>query len=149
MQRYQVSIVESSYISVVDDSVQIRKGELEGRDALQVDLRCLFGKPFVDYSCTLMVRNEAARDVRLYKLTTSVAMKPKIVDLEVRAKARESSLFKLPIKIAPCELTLENTIDCFSFSNFTQHPKHSTELTATFAPEWMLHHQVLLTADNR
>lgn len=43
------------------------------------DLKCLFGKPFVEYSCTLMVKNELARDIRYYKLVTSVAMKPKIV----------------------------------------------------------------------
>ena len=58
MSKYQVSIVESSYISVVDDTAQIKKGEGEGnKDALQIDLRCLFGKPFAEYSCTLMVKN--------------------------------------------------------------------------------------------
>lgn len=66
----------------------------------------MFGKPFGEYSCTLMVRNEAARDVRIYKLMTSVAMKPKIVDLEVRARARESASLSIPIKNVPCELVL-------------------------------------------
>jgi hypothetical protein len=53
-----------------------------------------------------MVKNEAARDIRLYKLITSVAMKPKIVEIELRAKARENTSVKIPIKNAPCEVTL-------------------------------------------
>ena len=80
----------------------MKKGELEGRDALVFNLKCLFGKPFGEYSCTLMIKNEHAKDIRYYKIVTSVAMKPKIVDLEFRSKARESMCFKIPIKIAPC-----------------------------------------------
>ena len=107
--KYQVSIVESSYISVMDEIAQIKKGEWEGgKDALQVDFKCLFGKPFVEYSCTLMLKNELAKDIRFYKLVTSVAMKPKIIDINVKAKARETATIKIPIKIAPCEVTVEN-----------------------------------------
>ena len=49
-----------------------------------------------------------ARDIRFYKLVTSVAMKPKIIDINVKAKAREIATIKIPIKIAPCEVTVEN-----------------------------------------
>ena len=100
--KYTVSIVESSYIAVMDDSAQLKKGDLDGKDALQVDLRCNFGKPFVEYSCTLLVKNDQLKDIRYYKLVTSVAMKPKIVDIEVKVKARETTFVKIPVKIAPC-----------------------------------------------
>ena len=55
--KYCASIVESSYISVCDETSELMKTQTEGKDALQIDLRCLFGKPFVEYSCTLMLKN--------------------------------------------------------------------------------------------
>jgi|LakMenEpi03Aug12_release.lakeMendotaPanAssembly.Ray.scaffolds.fasta_scaffold1826824_1 hypothetical protein len=49
-------------------------------------------------------------DIRYYKLITSVAMKPKIITIPVKCKARESLTTKIPIKNAPCDLIIENKI---------------------------------------
>ena len=76
-----MNIVESSYIAVAEESAELPKAQLEGKENINIDLKCLFGKPFTEYTCTLMVKNEVLRDVRYYKLITSVAMKPKIVDM--------------------------------------------------------------------
>jgi hypothetical protein len=116
---------------------------------MRVDLKCSFGKPFAEYSCTLMVRNDLMKDIRYYKLITCVAMKPKLVSIEVKIKARESTIVRIPIKCAPCELTLDNPIEQFSFNNYPAHLKQNTELVATFAPEWMMERTVTLTADNK
>jgi hypothetical protein len=51
----------------------------------------------------MMIKNDVLKDVRFYKLTTSVAMKPKIIPLSIRTKAQEPITFKIPIKIAPCQ----------------------------------------------
>lgn len=45
-------------------------------------------------------------DIRYYKLITSVAMKPKIVPITIKCKARQSVTTKIPIKNAPCGLIL-------------------------------------------
>ena len=72
---------------------------------MQVNLKCSFGKPFAEYSCTLMLKNDVLKDVRYYKLVTSVAMKPRIIPMMIRCRARENAIAKIPIKIAPCDLT--------------------------------------------
>jgi hypothetical protein len=36
----------------------------------------------------MMVRNDILKDIRFYKLITSVAMKPKIVPISVRTRAQ-------------------------------------------------------------
>lgn len=74
----------------------------------------------------------------MFKLITSVAMKPKVVEVELRAKAREATSVKIPIKNAPCDAVLDSTVDELSLNHFSPHFKQNVELTATFAPEWMM-----------
>jgi hypothetical protein len=148
LNRYFLSIVESSYISILDDYSEIAKSTLDGKDSIRVDLKCSFGKPFNEYTCTMMVRNDISKDIRFYKLVTSVAMKPKIVPISVRARAQESATVKIPIKVAPCDCYIENPIEQFSITNFNPHVKQNTEFIGVFTPDWMLDKEVNIIAEN-
>jgi hypothetical protein len=88
LNKYSLSIVESSYISILDEYSEIGRNTLDGKDSIRVDLKCSFGKPFNEYTCTMMVRNDTLKDIRFYKIITSVAMKPKIVPISVRIRAQ-------------------------------------------------------------
>jgi len=73
----------------------------------------------------MMFKNDLAKDVRYYRLIASVAMKPKIIPLQLRIKAREVATIKIPIKNAPCELTVDNPIEQFLITNYSVHLKQN------------------------
>jgi hypothetical protein len=46
LNKYSISIVESSYISILDEYSEIARNTLDGKDNIRVDFKCSFGKPF-------------------------------------------------------------------------------------------------------
>ena len=78
-------------------------------------------------------------DIRYYKLVTSVAMKPKIVSIPIKCKARQSITTKIPIKNAPCDLFIENQAKQVSIQNFSSNIKQNVDLVVSFSPDWVMH----------
>ena len=99
---------------------------------------CSFVKPYSDYNCTMMVKNDVLKDVRFYKISASVAMKPKIIPMSIRTRALEPITFKIPIKIAPCQCYIENACEQLSITNFTTSFKQNADLVAIFTPDWIM-----------
>ena len=73
-------------------------------------------------------------DVRYYKLVTSVAMKPKIVPISIKSKARQSITTKIPIKNVPCDLMFENLAKEVTIQNFNPTIKQNMDLIVSFNP---------------
>ena len=113
-----------------------------------MDLLCSFGKPFNEYTCTMMIKNDILKDIRFYKLVTSVAMRPRIVPISVRTRAQETATVKIPIKVAPCDCYVENPIEQFTISNFNPHIKQNTDFTGVFSPDWIMDKEVNIVAEN-
>lgn len=74
----------------------------------------------------MMIKNDLLKDIRFYKLVTSVAMRPRIVPISVRTRAQEIATVKIPIKVAPCDCYVENPIEQFTITNFNPHIKQNT-----------------------
>jgi hypothetical protein len=76
-------------------------------------------------------------------------MKPKIIPMQFRVAARESLTQKIPIKLVPCEVTIEGSHESFQLTNFVRQIRQSTDLVAVFSPKWIMDTQINIILDNK
>lgn len=118
------------------------------KEGTRVDLKCHFVKPYSEYSCILIYKNDIGRDVRYYKLKTSVSMSPQYVALQLTAKAREQASIKIPISNVPCDCILEDPHPSLILHNFNKAYNSAEEILATFSPKWMMEHNTRIITEN-